>query len=105
MSNEGADVLPDTPTQLEALGIEPAGRFVLSVAGRALALTGPHGQSFTGLPTSCRAVMWSQSSGVRDAPTRSLKPQRGCRAVYGSIPALRLDRDLVDALQPGRPDS
>ncbi|WP_231939555.1 DUF2332 domain-containing protein [Brevibacterium siliguriense] len=52
MSNEGADVLPDTRAQLEAIGIEPAGRFVLSVDGQAVALTGPHGQSFTGLPQS-----------------------------------------------------
>lgn len=50
ISNEGAGVLPDTRAQLETLGIEPDGRFVLSVDGRALALTGPHGQSFTGLP-------------------------------------------------------
>lgn len=52
ISNEGAGVLPDTRAQLETLGIEPDGRFVLSVDGRAVALTGPHGQSFTGLPQS-----------------------------------------------------
>lgn len=52
ISNEGASVLPDTRAQLETLGIEPDGRFVLSVDGRAVALTGPHGQSFTGLPQS-----------------------------------------------------
>ena len=50
ISNEGAGVLPETPAQLEALGVEADGRFVLSVDGRAVALTGPHGQSFTGLP-------------------------------------------------------
>ena len=50
ISNEGAGVLPDTPAQLETLGIEADGRFVLSVDGRAVALTGPHGQSYTGLP-------------------------------------------------------
>lgn len=52
ISNEGAGVLPDTRAQLETLGIEPDGRFVLSVDGQAVALTGPHGQSFTGLPPS-----------------------------------------------------
>lgn len=50
ISNEGAGVLPDTPAQLETLGVEADGRFVLSVDGRAVALTGPHGQSYTGLP-------------------------------------------------------
>jgi hypothetical protein len=50
ISNEGAGVLPETSAQLEALGVEADGRFVLSVDGRAVALTGPHGQSFTGLP-------------------------------------------------------
>ncbi|WP_167200381.1 DUF2332 domain-containing protein [Brevibacterium pigmentatum] len=52
ISNEGAGVLPDTPAQLETLGVEADGRFVLSVDGRAVALAGPHGQSFTGLPQS-----------------------------------------------------
>lgn len=52
ISNEGARVLPDTRAQLETLGIEPDGRFVLSVDGQAVALTGPHGKSSTGLPTS-----------------------------------------------------
>ena len=47
ISNEGVGVLPDTPAQL---GVEADGRFVLSVDGRAVALTGPHGQSYTGLP-------------------------------------------------------
>ena len=50
ISNEGVGVLPDTPAQLETLGVEADGRFVLSVDGRAVALTGPHGQSYTGLP-------------------------------------------------------
>ena len=50
ISNEGAGVLPDTPAQLETLGVEADGRFVLSVDGRAVALTGPHGQTYTGLP-------------------------------------------------------
>ncbi len=50
ISNEGAGVLPDTPAQLETLGVEADGRFDLSVDGRAVALTGPHGQSYTGLP-------------------------------------------------------
>lgn len=50
ISNEGAGVLPDTPAQLETLGVEADGRFVHSVDGRAVALTGPHGQSYTGLP-------------------------------------------------------
>ena len=50
ISNEGAGILPDTPAQLETLGVEADGRFVLSVDGRAVALTGPHGQSYTGLP-------------------------------------------------------
>jgi hypothetical protein len=49
ISNEGAGVLPETREQLEALGVEVDGRFVLSVDGVAQALTGPHGQSFTGL--------------------------------------------------------
>ena len=53
ISNEGAGVLPDTPAQLETLGIEADGRFVLSVDGRGVALTGPHGQSYTGLPQAC----------------------------------------------------
>lgn len=52
ISNEGAGVLPDTRAQLETHRIEPDGRFVLSVDGRAVALTGPHGQSLTGLPPS-----------------------------------------------------
>ena len=50
INNEGAGVLPDTPAQLETLGVEADGRFVLSVDGRAVALTGPHGQTYTGLP-------------------------------------------------------
>ena len=50
ISNEGVGVLPDTPAQLETLGVEADGRFVLSVDGRAVALTGPHGQTYTGLP-------------------------------------------------------
>ncbi|WP_370034801.1 DUF2332 domain-containing protein [Brevibacterium epidermidis] len=50
ISNEGASVLPETRAQLEVFEIEPDGRFVLSVDGRAVALTGPHGQSYTGLP-------------------------------------------------------
>lgn len=50
ISNEGVGVLPDTPAQLETLGVEADGRFVLSVDGRAVALTRPHGQSYTGLP-------------------------------------------------------
>ena len=49
ISNEGAGVLPDTRAQLETLGIEPDGRFVLSVDGQAVALTGPHGQSYVGI--------------------------------------------------------
>jgi hypothetical protein len=52
ISNEGAGVLPESRAQLETLGVEADGRFVLSVDGRAVALTGPHGQSFTGLPQS-----------------------------------------------------
>ena len=50
IGNEGVGVLPDTPAQLETLGVEADGRFVLSVDGRAVALTGPHGQTYTGLP-------------------------------------------------------
>ena len=50
ISNEGAGVLPETSAQLEKFGVEADGRFVLSVDGQAVALTGPHGQSFTGLP-------------------------------------------------------
>ena len=49
ISNEGAGVLPDTRAQLETLGIEPDGRFVISVDGQAVALTGPHGQSYVGI--------------------------------------------------------
>ncbi len=49
ISNEGAGVLPDTRAQLETLGIEPDGRFVLSVDGQAVALTGPHGQNYVGI--------------------------------------------------------
>lgn len=46
ISNEGGGVLPDIGTQI---GRETDGRFVLAVNGQAIALTGPHGQSFEGL--------------------------------------------------------
>lgn len=52
ISNEGAQVLPDIGAQVEAGasgGHAPNGRFVLAVNGEAIALTGPHGQSFEGL--------------------------------------------------------
>lgn len=46
ISNEGSAVLPDIGAQVDR---EPDGRFVLAVDGEAIALTGPHGQSFEGL--------------------------------------------------------
>ncbi|MGO2037549.1 MAG: DUF2332 domain-containing protein [Brevibacterium sp.] len=52
LSNEGAGVLPETGAQLDARGVDPAGRFVLSVNGIATALTGPHGQSYEELERS-----------------------------------------------------
>ncbi|OYN89090.1 DUF2332 domain-containing protein [Parenemella sanctibonifatiensis] len=51
ISNEGAGVLPQTRGQLEALGVDAGGRFVLAVNGVPQALTGPHGQTYEGLPT------------------------------------------------------
>lgn len=49
ISNEGGGVLPDVLAQVSDLGVQPDGRFVLAVDGRATALTGPHGQSYEGL--------------------------------------------------------
>ena len=46
ISNEGSGVLPDIGAEIER---ETDGRFVLAVNGEAIALTGPHGQSFEGL--------------------------------------------------------
>lgn len=46
ISNEGGGVLPDIGAQADR---ETDGRFVLAVNGQAIALTGPHGQSFEGL--------------------------------------------------------
>lgn len=46
ISNEGAGVLPEIGSQVPG---EPDGRFVLAVDGEAIALTGPHGQSYEGL--------------------------------------------------------
>ena len=46
ISNEGSGVLPEIGAQVDR---EPDGRFVLAVDGEAIALTGPHGQSFEGL--------------------------------------------------------
>ncbi|WP_350270010.1 hypothetical protein AAFP32_16115 [Brevibacterium sp. CBA3109] len=43
ISNEGAGVLPEIGGQVSG---EPDGRFVLAVDGEAIALTGPHGQSY-----------------------------------------------------------
>ncbi|WP_240372556.1 DUF2332 domain-containing protein [Brevibacterium zhoupengii] len=43
ISNEGDGVLPDIGAQADR---ETDGRFVLAVNGQAIALTGPHGQSF-----------------------------------------------------------
>ncbi|OYN87596.1 hypothetical protein CGZ92_07800 [Parenemella sanctibonifatiensis] len=52
ISNEGAAVLPTVHDQLRARGVDAAGRFVLAVDGVAQALTGPHGQSYEGLPAA-----------------------------------------------------
>ncbi|WP_166820830.1 DUF2332 domain-containing protein [Brevibacterium limosum] len=68
ISNEGAGVLPENRAQLEALGINPDGRFILSVDGRAVALTGPHGQSLTGLPQPRRDQLTPNRR--RDGPPR-----------------------------------
>lgn len=46
ISNEGGGVLPDIGAQADR---ETDGRFVIAVNGQAIALTGPHGQSFEGL--------------------------------------------------------
>ncbi|MDN6605974.1 DUF2332 family protein, partial [Brevibacterium sp.] len=43
ISNEGSGVLPEIGGQVPG---EPEGRFVLAVDGEAIALTGPHGQSY-----------------------------------------------------------
>lgn len=53
ISNEGAQVLPDIGAQVEtgasSGGHAADGRFVVAVDGTAVALTGPHGQSYEGL--------------------------------------------------------
>jgi hypothetical protein len=49
VSNEAAAVFPAVAA---ALGRPTAGRFVLSVDGRPVALTGPHGQSIEWLATA-----------------------------------------------------
>lgn len=47
ISNEGAGVLPDVTAQVDA----PVGSgMILAVNGRAVALTGPHGQTYRALP-------------------------------------------------------
>lgn len=46
ISNEGSGVLPEIGGQVPG---DPDGRFVLAVDGEAIALTGPHGQSYEGL--------------------------------------------------------
>lgn len=47
ISNEGADVLPSIRTQVTT---QIDGRTILAVNGKALALVGPHGQSYSALP-------------------------------------------------------
>lgn len=47
ISNEGGGVLPDIGAQVDG---EPDGRFTLAVDNEAIALTGPHGQSYEALP-------------------------------------------------------
>jgi len=47
ISNEGSGVLPDVDAQVNA---EVGGGMILAVNGRAVAVTGPHGQSYTALP-------------------------------------------------------
>lgn len=43
ISNEGGLVLPEIGSQVDG---DPDGRFVLAIDGKAVALTGPHGQSY-----------------------------------------------------------
>lgn len=54
ISNESGGVFPDLADALPS-GWDTNGRFVLSVDGRPVALTGPHGQSYATLPSSVAA--------------------------------------------------